>query len=413
MKNNRLDPKPGRRGFLATSLKSVGAAVAGLVLAPRNAALALAGADQAAISHPVLRTLGKTGLRLPIIGMGAVNTLNGDLVRAALDRGIVYFDTGHYYQRGRNEIMLGEVLKGRPRDSFVLATKVMGEHEDQVRGAFPRDGAWIKRFVEKFEVSLKRLGLQYADIFLLHGAGSRETTLFEPLISAMDKLKSEGKTRWLGVSTHINEPEVIRAAAASGAYDVVMTAYNFRQPHRREVEAAIAEAARAGLGVIAMKTQAGVFWDAARQVPINMTAALKWSLANRSVHMAVPGFTTFDQLETDLSVMRDPELSPDEIKDLERGGTEGLVGLYCAQCGSCRKGCPRGLDIAALMRSYMYAYGYRNYSEARRVLIPLGDAELSCADCPACTAVCAQGFDLKERILDIEWIRRVPSDRLG
>ncbi len=56
--------------------------------------------------------------------MGVQQSDNPNLLRAALDAGIVHLDTGHIYSRGRNEEMIGGVIKGRPRDSFVIATKV-------------------------------------------------------------------------------------------------------------------------------------------------------------------------------------------------------------------------------------------------------------------------------------------------
>ena len=74
-------------------------------------------------SSPVKRALGKTGLVLPIVSMGVMNADNPNLVRAALDRGMVMLDTAHYYQRGRNEEIVGKVLRDVPRDSVVLATK--------------------------------------------------------------------------------------------------------------------------------------------------------------------------------------------------------------------------------------------------------------------------------------------------
>ena len=71
----------------------------------------------------VYRVLGKTGIKLPVINMGVMNTNNPNLVRVALDSGMVMLDTAQTYQRGQNEGMIGEVLKGRPREAFVLATK--------------------------------------------------------------------------------------------------------------------------------------------------------------------------------------------------------------------------------------------------------------------------------------------------
>lgn len=76
-----------------------------------------------------------------------------------------------------------------------------------------------------------------------------------------------------------------------------------RQKNKGEIGQAMARAAKAGIGIVAMKTQAGVYWDKERQEPINMKAALKWALQNENVHTSIPGFTAFDQMELDLTVM--------------------------------------------------------------------------------------------------------------
>jgi hypothetical protein len=135
--------------------------------------------------------------------------------------------------------------------------------------------------------------------------------------------------RFTGMATHRNEPDVIRAAAASGFWDVVLTAYNSRQSHRDLVKAAIRGAAGAGLGVLAMKTQAGVYWDSTQRRKINMKVALKWVLRDENVHTTVPAFSNYDELEGDLAVMRDLAPSPAEEQDLRQGEEAELSGLYC------------------------------------------------------------------------------------
>ncbi|HUM79792.1 MAG TPA: aldo/keto reductase, partial [Candidatus Saccharicenans sp.] len=69
----------------------------------------------------IYRTLGRTGIVLPVVCMGVMNTDSYELVRAALDAGMVHLDTAHNYLRGRSEEVIGQVIKGRPRDSFVVA----------------------------------------------------------------------------------------------------------------------------------------------------------------------------------------------------------------------------------------------------------------------------------------------------
>jgi uncharacterized protein len=125
----------------------------------------------------VYRTLGKTGLRLPVISMGIMNADNPALVDAALKAGIVHLDTAYVYQRGRNEEMIGKVIKNYNRNSYVISTKVKANESDPAKGE-----QIIKEMVEKVETSLQRLQLEYVDILYLHGAGSRADVLFDPAV---------------------------------------------------------------------------------------------------------------------------------------------------------------------------------------------------------------------------------------
>lgn len=361
----------------------------------------------------IYRTLGKTGIKVPIVSMGVMNADNPNLVKAALDSGINFLDTAWYYQAGRNEEMIGQVVKNRPRDSFYIATKVW-EPRDRSTDLFPPD-AKEDTFIQKFETSLKRLGLDYVDILYLHSISRKESVTFEPYLNALKKFKKEGKVRFIGVTTHRNEPEVIQATIDSKEYDVILTAYNFKQPYHADVKKAIDNAAKAGLGVVAMKTQAGVYWDdKTRKYPIDMKAALKWALQNENVHTAIPGFTTFDQLELDLSVMEDLSLTDQEKANLNPPAEiKTLAGLYCQQCGTCTKQCPTPFDIPNLMRGYMYAYGYRNLEQARITLDAENLANIPCKNCNTCKINCSMGFDIKNRILDITRLKDVPMEFLG
>ena len=396
-----------RRSFLKLGLTGLAAGVV------PSAARALTGAGlpraagQTAAPQPkrVFRTLGRTGLKIPVVSMGVMNADNPNLVQAALDRGIMLLDTAYGYQRGRNEQMIGQVIKGRPRDSFYISTKVPAPRRAQT------EAEAVGGFLNMFETSLERLGLTHVDIFSLHDVGTRAATLNDPVLKALAQAKKEGRARFVGVTTHGNEPEVIRAAAESGVYDVVINAFNFRQDHRAEVSKAMAEAVKAGLGIIAMKTQAGVYWDREEQQPINMTAALKWALSDPSVTTAIPGFTTFDQLETDLAVMNNLQLTEPELKDLRFEPAAG--GLYCQQCGQCRPGCPQNLPLPDLMRSYMYAYGYRNLEAAHALVTSLELPDAPCRDCAVCGVRCAKGFDVAGRVRDIARLRALPGDFLA
>lgn len=402
----------GRRRFIKAGLAGLAGATLLPALEPQKDN-SVSGAKGKA-RKIIYRTLGKTGIKLPILGIGAVSFDPG-LYKAALDSGISHIDTAPSYQKGNHERMLGGVFKGRPRDSFVVATSYDPDrYLDPEKRVF-KANVPTRPLISSLEGSLKRLQLDYVDIFYLSYACSRETTLYEPYIKALEKLKRDGKTRFIGVCTHENEPEVLRAAAESRLLDVVLTVYNFRQVHREEMKRAIAAAAAAGVGVIAMKTQAGASWDSGAARSINMIAALKWALQDKNVHTSVPGITSYEQLEADLAVMENPALTEAEKKDLERVGSlpYRFSSLFCQHCRQCVSQCPFRLDIPMLMRSYMYAYGYKRPARAKETLERIDIAELPCADCSVCRVRCAVGFDVRAKAMDIFRLKAVPEGFLA
>ena len=358
----------------------------------------------------ITRKLGKTGIEVPIVSFGVMRADNPALVKAALDAGIVLFDTAHGYQRGKNEEMLGEVLKDRPRDSFLLATKVPPEESDNRTGEV-KAGSTAKAFLDKFDISLKRLKLDYVDILYVHNISSRDGALFPAMLEAVQTAKKSGKARHVGLSTHKNEPEVIQAAVESGIYEVVLSAINFKQDYYPKLKETVANAAKAGIGIVAMKTMAGGFHDKERKQPINCKAALKFVLQDENVTTAIPGNTNFDHLNMNISVNTDLKMTDEEKGDLLLGKSQG--GLYCQGCEHCVPNCPKGLPIPDIMRAYMYTYGYREPVMAHSLLSSLDLPEQPCSDCSHCGAVCAKGFDVSDRIKDVSRLTRVPVEFLS
>ena len=395
----------GRRDFMKSTLAGFG----GFFFLPRIDAkqelrvVEAKGKERRFVS----RTLGKTGMKLPVVSMGVMNTDNYNLVRAALDSGMVMLDTAQTYRRGQSEANLGEMLKGRPRDSYVLATKARLA-ADQKTGLY-KEEATEDAYLKKVEISLKSLGLEYVDIYYHHGVSNRESALYEPILKALEKAKKEGKARFVGITTHINEPEVIHAAVDSKVYDVILTSYNFQQKHYAEVRSAIARAAQTGIGIVGMKAIRG----GNRQTPAvgNSGAALKWVLQDPNVSTIVPGFTTFEEMDVDLAVAENPLLTDPEKKDLEK--LASASGLYCQGCRQCLGQCPEHLPIPDLMRAYMYTYGYRNLGHAQDLVLSLNLPNRVCEDCGQCPVKCSIGFDVPGKIRDVVRLKEVPAEFIG
>ena len=383
-----------RRNFIKSSV--MGASLS-LLSSPLTAFARQAGPSPGARGKIITRRLGKTGIELPVVSMGVMRADNPALVRAALESGMKHLDTAHGYQKGNNESMLGDVLKDHPRDSFVISTKVPPDAKDA--------------FLASLDLSLKRLQMEYVDILYVHGLTSGDDVLSASTLEALTAARESGKARHVGVSTHRNEPEVIRAAVRSGVYEVVLTSVNFKQDHYPEVKKAIAEAAAAGVGIIAMKTMAGAFHDKERTKPVNCRAALKWVLQDENVTTAIPGITTFDQLADNSGVNNDLALTEDEKSSLIPGKSEG--GLYCPGCPGCSDRCTRGLPVPEIMRAYMYTYGYGDARLAQDLLAGLRIDGNPCGECAECTVGCPRGFDLPVRVRDISRLTSVPSEFLG
>jgi predicted aldo/keto reductase-like oxidoreductase len=387
----------GRRDFLKTTATGLGgfAYLSANLTRPPDAPDKFAGT----------RVLGRTGIRVPIVSMGVMNTDNPQLVRAALDAGYIFLDTAQGYQRGTNESMLGEILKDRPRNSFFIATKA-SLPKDQTSGGYGPD-ATEEAYTKKIDTSLKSLGLDYIDIYHHHGTWTRGATLHGPILSALQKAKQAGKIRWIGVSTHRNEPEVVEAATDSKVYDVALAAYNFRQQHAAEVQKAIARAAGAGLGIVGMKSMGGNRGGAYASTQIDARACIKWVLQDPHVATVICGFTTFDQMTLDLAVLKDLTLTASEREQLRKASL--TAGLYCQGCGACMGQCRQALPIPDLMRAHMYLYGYRNLVAAQDLLLSLALPNTVCGDCGACPVACTNRWNVSERVRDVIRLRDVPT----
>ena len=353
----------------------------------------------------IYRTLGRTKLRIPVVSFGVMNSDSPDLIKRALDKGINHLDTAHLYLRGNSERVIGEVLqKSGNRDKIYVATKMrfardLNKNVFSLRGTEREPGASEGNLFKQLETSLQRLRTDYVDILYLHSCYSPQMAVYEPLMNALVKAKKQGKARFIGVTTHKNEPDVIRASVDAGVYDVVLAAYNFAQNHRDEVKKAIKYAASKGVGVVAMKTQGGRRLQEQGEIEINHEAALKWVLEDENVCTTIPGVTTFDQLDQNLKVMNNLALSDTERSEIQFASS--LKGkIYCQNCRSCVPTCPDQVEIPNLMRAFMYAKAYGNYVQAGLTVaeLPRKKGLNVCRSCSSCTASCPNGISISSRV---------------
>src|SRR3954452_9701158 len=158
------------------------------------------------------RKLGSSDLEVSEISLGSWLTYSGgvafDQTRActdaAFDAGINFFDTANVYGRGAAESAWGEILSGRPRDSYVLATKVWGPMADDPDEA----GLSGAQILKQIDASLERLRTDYVDLYQAHRFDP--DVPIEETIEAFQQVVAAGKARYLGFSEWT--PEQLRAA---------------------------------------------------------------------------------------------------------------------------------------------------------------------------------------------------------
>jgi uncharacterized protein len=396
-----------RRDFLKKSILGV----TGIALIPEAIQASVIGkSGSTGIPELPGRILGKTGMKTPLISMGTSGVTNPNFVKAAYDAGIKLFFSATYYGEGNNEKLVGKGLKGLPRESFVIGTAIPPEGLDKKTGTF-KNQFDINGFIRKAEDSLKRFGLDHVDFLLLPYAGKREMVQNEGVLKAMELLKKQGKTRFVGIASHNDTEEALRAAADSGIYNIAMPAYNFKTMNKESMNEALAYAVKSGMGIVAMKTTAGAAEEKSGP-PLNTNAALKWVLQNEHISSIVSGMSSVEEMQKNLTMIQNLKMSDQEIKDLKLTGLDSQPGLYCHQCNKCMPQCPYDLDIPTLMRSYMYAYGYKDLLHARHTLNSVDLPAKPCDKCVVCTVNCIVGFQVKDKIQDIVRLKDVPQDFL-
>ena len=342
------------------------------------------------------RTLGKTGLKVTAVSMGVMNCSDPAVLLRAFDLGINFYDTADCYMHGRNEEMVGKVFE-RNRQKVFIQTKVHAHDEKKMRASVER--------------SLRRLRTDYIDVLVWHGHSSPDEVSDPKLFEFMSKMKKEGKIRFSGFSAHSHVASLLREAAKSNLHDVALVSYNFT--HAKNLKEAVALAAQSGMGIIAMKTQAGGYKKEKMGGLNPHQAALKYILRDQNVSAAVPGVTTIEQIEECTAVMG-ASFSKTNLIELEQYQSF-LQGKICTLCGGCLGECPYGVLRGDLLRAVMYHEGYENDSLARESLQRITTLDIErCSECPSCSVICRRGIDVKAQIkMAQELMVRRPESIVG
>lgn len=344
------------------------------------------------------RRLGRTNAMVSDISLGSGSSTGGrqtvDVTREAIERGINYFDTAPDYAETGSERRFGEAMKGR-RDEMFVATKFC------LPQGHLGPGTPVEGYMRAVEGSLQRLQTDWVDLVHIHSCDTVERLLDPNVHEAFDRLKEQGKVRFLGVSTHTPNLEAVAdAAIESDRFDVMMLAYHFGAwPRLAEI---VDRAATRDIGVVAMKTLRGSmhhFLDWTPDERDSFTqASFKWVLSNPSVACLVISLWETGQLDEFLYASG-RHLRPGDTAVLERYSALTTDSHCRPHCGICLDACPENVPIHDVLRHRMYFEHFGAQKEGMRLYGALDRNASACADCAApCTNACPDGVRIPARM---------------
>jgi voltage-dependent potassium channel beta subunit len=314
------------------------------------------------------RRLGRSGLKVSEIALGAWVTFGSqieeksasDLIHAAYDAGVNFFDNADVYANGQAEAVMGKALKDLPREALVISSKVFWPTMPGPNGR----GLSRKHIVESIHATLKRLGVDYIDLYFCHRFDP--DTAIEEVVRAMDTLVQQGKVLYWGTSEWRawQVTEAMNQGYLRGLVPPAMEQPQYNMFHRRRVENELAPLCKEfGLGlttwsplyygILSGKYNDGIpdgtraaldsmAWIRDRITPeriaivraltdvagdLGITSAqlaLAWLLRRKEVSSVITGATNVKQLNENLAAAESVEKLTDDV--LER--IEQILGNY-------------------------------------------------------------------------------------
>jgi predicted aldo/keto reductase-like oxidoreductase len=363
--------------------------------------------------------LGMGAMRLPTIAeKGPIDEPAARaLIDCAYERGVNYFDTAFRYHQGESELVLGRALKGYPRESFYLATKMPGHQMEYRDGKLGMTGYLtgfaISSIREVFERQLEKCQAGYFDFYLLHNMSETSYDLYtNEELGVVDYLleqKKAGRIRHLGFSSHGRAETIERflnwsdARFSPGTFEFAQIQLNYLDwtlqnagrkyeiLGKRGIPVIVMEGIRGGK-LAALSDPSAAILTAARPERSVASWAFRFLQGLSQVLVVLSGMTTMEQLRENLELFsREDPLSDGEQEQLRRA-VDAMASLVpCTGCRYCTEGCPQGLDIPRLISMYNEQGFAKSFSPGG--LTPR-EQPAACLNCGACSGICPQGIDV-------------------
>ena len=359
---------------------------------------------------PELEATPKLGfgcMRLPLLDPADQQSIDLEqfkqMVDVFMEGGGTYFDTAFVYHEGASERALKEALVKRyPRDAFTVATKCLAWAIDSKEEA-----------QSNLATSLRRMGLDYVDFYLLHNVGGARTAKFDEygMWDFVKQKKEEGFVRHWGFSLH-DGPEALDALLdAHPDADFVQLQANYLDWDDPVIQArrCMEVAQRHGVPVVIMEPARG---GRLAELPERVAAPLKAAAPDASlaswayrfcfnlpnVVTVLSGMSTLDQARENVATFQanrpfaeDEQHALDEAVDVLRS----LASVPCTNCRYCVKDCPQGVSIPEIMGLLNLELMTENNEFVKGLYQWQAPGRAStCIGCGACEAMCPQSIDI-------------------
>lgn len=353
--------------------------------------------------------LGFGCMRFPLNAEGEIDEeISGQMLLEAYRSGVNYFDTAYTYHNSKSESFTGRVLNRLPRESYYLATK------------FP---SWLLRKTsdirEILNIQLNRLDKNFVDFYLLHtlNEGYWEKTLSLNVLDECEKLKKEGKIRYLGFSFH-DSYEVFEKIIKSYDWDFCQIQLNYMDTEEQAGIKGYELATSLGIPVIVMEPVKGGSLarlpEDARIALEEVTPgaspsswALRWAGSLPNVKVILSGMSSMEQVSENCALFKDfKPLSEEESAVIVKAADafRKRIRNGCTGCGYCMP-CPSGVNIPECFKIWNEFGMFENVGQTRwwwNESFPASSKPDNCVECGLCEAACPQGLSIIENLKTLQ-----------